>query len=364
MRRGVDRGLVRFSLPLAAVLLAIVAQGGAAQGVRGHVDDQQHRPLIGALVEFHDSTGRVAARAITTASGTYQLTLPSPGRYSYRVAAIGFRPEPYRSLVVPAAGVVLPDVTLVHVMVELPEIVALAHGRYCGTRRPADDLFVQILNSAQNAMQIMAATIATHQVAFTVAQIHTRTVYGAFANFAVSDTTVQPMSRWPIQSIDPDTLRAVGFSRTLEPGDEATREYYGPDERVLFSDWFLASHCFTVEKPRHRGAADTIHVRFNPAHKTRLVDVSGDLALDARDLSLFGFSFDLTNLPGWMPDRSAGGNMQFSRLASGLWMTKTWAIWAPVAGISPYSDRLSVGGEVETYGWVMQTIRSDSAAAH
>ena len=59
------------------------------------------------------------------------------------------------------------------------------------------------------------------------------------------------------------------------------------------------------------------------------MDVAGELVLDAHNLALLQFSFTLRNLPNWMPDEAAGGDMEFSPLESGLWMTKSWAIWAP-----------------------------------
>lgn len=289
---------------------------------------------------------------LTSASGAFQIVAPSPGRYQYRVAAIGFQPRPPALIDVPADGLVLPDIVLATTLLRLPDLVAVGRGRFCGKSGLADDTFSQLLESAHSALQIMETTIESRQVAFQVAVINTSTLYGAIMNVEVADTFVQPLTRWPVQSIAPDTLRLVGFGRLLEPGVEATREYYGPDARVLFSDWFLDSHCFTVDKPKKKGPTDSLYLRFAPSRKSKLIDVSGELVLDARNLALLQFSFRLTNLPNWMPDEAAGGYMEFSRLDSGLWMTRTWAIWAPRAGIAPGRGRLSVAGIVEKYGWV------------
>src|SRR5262249_33694433 len=155
--------------------------------------------------------------------------------------------------------------------------------------------------SAHTALQVMEATVANRTMGFQVGIVHTRTIYGGFANYIIADTVVQPLFRWPVLSLDPDTLRMVGFGRTRVPGDENTREYYGPDDRVLFSDWFLDSHCFSVDKPK-KGETDSIRLRFTPAKKTKMVDVAGDLVLDAKDLALLQFSFYFKNLPNWMPD--------------------------------------------------------------
>ena len=324
----------------------------AGQSIRGRVLDAARQPLAGALVELRDPAGKSLGIVLTSPSGAFLLAAPMPGRYRYRIAAIGFQPHPLTTVDVPPDGVVLPDVVLAAMTMRLPDLVALGRGRYCGRGRLSDDLFVRVLESAHSALQIMEATIATRQVAFEVAVINTRTLYGAVNNVAVADTAIEPLTRWPVQSIDPDTLRQVGFSRTLDPGNQSTREYYGPDARVLFADWFLDSHCFTVDQPKRKGPTDSLVLRFAPARKGTMVDVGGELVLDAHNLALLRFSFTLHNLPGWMAHEAAGGYMRFAPLGSGLWMTKNWSIWAPSAGVDPARGRPIVTGLVERYGWV------------
>ena len=345
------------------IAIATVVPGRlAGQGLRGRVLDISRDPIAGALIELQDSAGLPMQSVITAASGGYQLSAPRTGAFRFRVAAIGYQPRAAVAVSLGAGTTVIPDIILQRLSMRLPDIVALGRGRYCGRSGVTGDLFGNLLESAHTALQVIDATIRSGTMQFEVARITTRTLYGPFLNFAIADTSVQPMTRWPVQSIDPDTLRVVGFSRTRQPGDESTREYYGPDPRVLFADWFLESHCFTVDKPGRKRSSDTLHLRFAPARKSRLVDVSGELVLDTRDLSLLQFSFVLKNLPSWMPDEGAGGHMQFSRLPSGLWMTRSWAIWAPIAGISSVGRRLSVAGEMETYGWVDRIVTRDTAS--
>lgn len=302
-------------------------------------------------MELRELGGRSLRIVLTTPSGTFQLDAPAPGRYLYRVAAIGYQPQPPTAIDIPADGIALPDISLRPTAMRLPDLVALGRSRFCGKSGLADETFQRVLESAHTALQIMEATVNNRTIGFQVGIISTRTVYGAYANFAVADTVVEQLAAWPVLSIDPDTLRAVGFGRTRESGNEATREYYGPDARVLFSDWFLDSHCFTLDKPRKNEPNDSLHLRFAPARKSKLVDVGGELVLDAHNLALLQFSFTLRNLPNWMPDEGAGGYMEFSPLKSGLWMTKSWAIWAPIANIGR-ERQLSVAGQLETYGFV------------
>jgi len=339
-------------LRIAAVLLVVFPFVLAGQTIRGRVLDASRRPLLGALVELRDLSGRSLKILLTTPSGSFQIEAPAPGRYLYRIAAIGYQPQAPTPVDVPIDGVTLPDVVLRPMTVRLPDLVALGRGRFCGKSGMADEMFERLIESAHTALQIMETTVNDKAIGFQVGIINTKTVYGTFNNFAVADTIVQKLSAWPVMSIDPDTLRVVGFGRRMQAGNEALWEYYGPDARVLFSDWFLDTHCFTLDKPANKKIApDSLHLRFAPARKSKLVDVAGELVLDAHNLALLQFSFTLRNLPNWMPDEGAGGYMEFSPLKSGLWMTKSWAIWAPLAGLG--SDRrLNVAGQVETYGFV------------
>jgi hypothetical protein len=332
------------------LLLGLLPGTLVAQSIRGRVLDQARRPLVGALVELRAVTGKSLQIVITSPSGAFQLVAPAPGHYLYRVAGIGFQPRPLTALEVPAEGIVLPDIVLSAMSMRLPDLVALGRGHFCGKGGLSDDMFAQVLESAHSAFQIMETMIKSHQIAFQTATITTSTFYGTFNNFEAADTAVQTLTQWPIESIDPDTLRVVGFGRTVDAGNE----YYGPDERVLFSEWFLDGHCFTVDKPKKNGPNDSLYLHFAPAKKTKLIDVGGELVLDAHNLALLQFSFRLTNLPNWMPDEAAGGYMEFSHLASGIWTPKAWSIWGPRPGISPGGEGRGVAGLLEKYGWVLR----------
>ncbi len=343
------------------VLLLALPWSLAAQVVRGRIVDAGHTPLLGALVELRDSAGHSLGTALTSATGAFGFVAPRPGVYQYRVAAIGYRPRPPTAITVPDSGVVLPDVTLDRMIVHLPDIIAAGRGKYCGRSGLADDRYSRFLESAHTALEIIQKTIEGGQVGFQVAVVTTRTIFGGINNVEVADTSFQPLSKWPVQSIDPDTLRVVGFSRLLDPGDENTRWYYGPDPRVLFSDWFLESHCFTLDQPNRKRGVDTLRLRFAPARKSALVDIAGELVLDAHDLSLLQFSFTMKNLPKWMPEDAAGGNMDFARMGGGLWITRSWAMWAPSAGVSMIDRRISVSGQLETHGWVVRVTGRNAA---
>jgi len=158
--------------------------------------------------------------------------------------------------------------------------------------------------------------------------VHTITVKTAKDSSRSSDTAKSSLRSWPVRSLSLDSLRAVGFQR---PGTEAEgfgHHYYGPDMEVLFSDWFLDNHCFALDKDRSKG--DTVFIKFDPAGKQKLVDLSGELVLDRASLTMRRLTYTHRNLPDGLPDRSAGGEMRFAEKSEGLWVPVEWAIWAPV----------------------------------
>lgn len=64
----------------------------AAQTLTGRVVDQTNTGIAGAIVTLLQLDGRELERTTTTTDGSYQLTLPAPGRYRVRARAIGYSP--------------------------------------------------------------------------------------------------------------------------------------------------------------------------------------------------------------------------------------------------------------------------------
>jgi hypothetical protein len=123
-------------------------------------------------------------------------------------------------------------------------------------------------------------------------------------------------------------LQLFGFERVKTADEGSGRRYYGPDMEVLVSDWFLDTHCFTLD--RNRSTGDSVVIKFDPAGHPAHTDVSGTLLLDRTTLTMRRMTYELRNLPDGIPDRSAGGEMRFAEKSPGLWVPVEWAIWAPV----------------------------------
>ncbi len=359
---GVSRSARRVHGVWAALLCAAPLML-SAQTVRGRtIDAATGQPLVGALVQLRDATGRMLQSTLTPPSGIFVLTAPEPGTYQYRIAAIGYQPTGPRIVTVTAAGSTVGDIRLAPTAMRLPDLLAVSHGRYCGRKSLSDDIFGRLLESAQSALEIIAETIRDRRLRFSVMEIRTQTRYGAMGGITIADTTRLPLLSWPVQSIDPDSLRVYGFSRELNPGDPSTRMYYGPDPRVLFAEWFLDGHCFSLDK--YKAGDDTLRIKFVPAHKTGLVDVAGELLLDAHHLALLQFSFSHQNLPKWATPDAAGGDMRFVPLPSGLWMVATWEIWAPIEALPTGYRPAEMGGITEIRGSVTGVAENGAGAGH
>jgi hypothetical protein len=117
---------------------------------------------------------------------------------------------------------------------------------------------------------------------------------------------------------------------------------------VLFSDWFLASHCFRVDEEQ----AGQLEVRFAPEVRGDRAAIEGRLLLDRGSMELRQLDFEYVALPRWVPKGEAGGFVELRRLPGGAWVPRAWQLRAPLAVRSAGSSRLRHNGWLETGGRV------------
>jgi hypothetical protein len=346
--------------------LLLLAAPLAAQSVRGRAIDQETRAVIaGALVELRDSADRPVARMLTSPTGAYLFALGRTGRFAVRVAAIGYLPSVPTPIIVSGSGITVPDVALLKAVFTLPDLVTAAKGRACGLLELRHGTFADVLESAHTALNIVDAAFDARTLRFAVQLVRASTIFGPDGG-SKADTSIASITSWPIQSTDLDSLRAVGFAR--EPAEDEPRGliYYGPDARVLFSDWFLEAHCFTLVIDRSTAGADSVRMHFEPRHAPKLVDISGDMVFDRASMSLRRLEFSHVNLPRGIPEGAAGGLVEFDRWSSGLWLPTGWALWGPIeretmvrASLAGQLmvPRRAVAGRAESRGKVIEVVR-------
>jgi hypothetical protein len=349
-------------LPLWISLLALTPSSADAQTVQGRVLQLPGgRPVAGALVVLVNGAGRDVARTGSSATGGFTLTAAGPGRYHLAVRQIGWKTweSPPFEL---GQGTVHPATLRIDAEpYALPTITVEASRPRCGIRLGDDQLVSRLLDVAQTALALAQATADEGALGFSIEGFVVR-YDQAFEVEDSSSTGVGRLSTWPIQSASPDTVRRWGFVRTDGPeqgwsdvGLDKGPVYYGLDARVLFSDWFLAEHCFRLDAEE----GGELHVAFAPGERQSRPDVSGTLVLDRASLELRRIEFTYVRLPRWVPEAHAGGEVRLRRLGNGAWVPYAWRMRAPIPQLARGRTQPRLEGWMETGGWVRSVRGAD-----
>jgi hypothetical protein len=324
-----------------ALLVVSLSRPASAQQLDGRLERiGTLEPLAGALVLLIDSVGHEVTRTVSTGSGGFVLRAPAAGRFRLRVLRIGSTPWSTEPITLSLNERRELRLALEDNPVRLPDIEIRAAGNRCGIRPGDSDVMARLLTEAEKALAIATETIREGQLRF-----RTET----WTNRPDPDGTPGERERhnafgtatWPVQSAPPESLAVWGFVHDGPPygvPEELVTErgpvFYGPDERVLFADWFLDAHCFTLETDSD-STSPTLVMRFRPLRSRRSVDISGTLKLDRETLELRGITFRYTGLGAWVPRDSAGGELSFRRLRSGTLIIDRWSLRAPIPLFRP-----------------------------
>jgi hypothetical protein len=328
--------------PLAAqAITADLAEAGTAH------------PVTGAFAVLLDASNTAGPGAVSDERGHLYLKAPAAGQYRLRILRIGFREwvsDPFTLL---DAQVLRLHLDLPVVPVVLDEIVVESKspcrvdpGRSRGT--------AELWEEARKALDFTTLTIAQGLLGY-------RTVIRQ----ASLDRNLQVvreerfvrkgLADWPVSTLPPDSLARDGY---VQPRDSLQGPiYYGPDAAVLFSESFLAGHCFRIEKnPDDR--AGLIGLAFEPLRERDLPDIEGVLWLDRKSAELRYLSYHYTKLWSWVPAEEAGGRIDFLRLPGGAWIVRRWSLRAPVAVRAPSlpGQRRYDPSEVRFFGHVRTSL--------
>jgi len=291
--------LLRLALAIGYLLPALLP--AQASMIRGRVvDGSRSEPLDGAVVELQDAGGKRIGRVVTSPSGLFLLTAPAAGRYQVRALAIGYAGGLARAVEVPTSGVSLGDLTLMPAVRLLPDVHLVGNRKLCGAEVGKDPFVAKLLEAAKTSFEVADATIASGR-RFTVELVSVRQVTTGRRVATRTDTTRESLARWPVESVEPDSLRIRGFVRPLAPIEARQGlTYHGPDAEVLFSPWFLESHCFqslVLTSPPYLNAID-----FLRCSKFSLVWMGYDVAAVRKirgvSIDAEAASEEATNSPG------------------------------------------------------------------
>jgi hypothetical protein len=350
---------------LAVAPLAARPQRADAQIMAGRLRDSSGVAVREALVLLIDSVGREVARTTSLGSGAFSLRAPAPGLYSLRVLRIGHRAWQMPALRLeqnetrPTTAIV-PNLT-----VQLPDLVVTSERSQCRVRPEARTTAALLIEEARKGLLVAEGTMARSELVF---RTHTYDVELSATLETQTGARLQSTSlrAWPVESAPVDSIARHGFVRQPSPGAPAIGPnagpiYFAPDGTVLFSDWFLATHCF--EPSTAPDSLDRVALHFRPAGESGRPDIEGTLWLDAASLSLRALEFRYVRLPRWVPRHSAGGALHFTRLLEGGLAITGWWLRAPIAqvpvGRAPRLTRLA--GYRESGGGVTEILERSGA---
>ena len=275
-------------------------------------------PAAGALVALLDARDSVVVEGLTGELGTRSLRAP-PGTYRVRVRRIGFLPFVSPPVSLPHAGELVLRVESAHVV--LQSIVVNSKSQ-CKRNDPNTQTLSLVWDEVEKALR--SSQITTADLAGVgPAEIFHRSLSADGAELAADTTFFTIGSRRPFAAISSAQLATQGYVT----GDEHSGwSYYGPDETVLLSEQFAASHCFRLVRDREHGGE--IGVAFEPAPTHRIADITGVLWVDEATSELRQIVFSFANA-GPMSRFDAGGYTHFKRLPSGAWIVDDWRLRVP-----------------------------------
>lgn len=304
-----------------------------AQRLDGRVvSARDSTPIAGALVQLLDAADTRIAQTSSGPDGAFRLGAPAAGRYAVAVLRIG--QHPWRSAPLDLAEGLSRRETLT-VPDDPVELAAISVEAASACRVSPEDrtLIGDLLAEAQKALALTRLAIDRRAAGYGV-QVWRRTLT---LRLATIDSTGELLvdAGWPIRSAPPESLAAHGFVREEarpDAQDFTPSTYYGPDAEVLFSSWFLDTHCFRVSEGAGEDR-DAVVVAFDPARSRRGADIAGRLVIERRGLALRRIEWRYVGLPWWVSGQGAGGALTLQRLPSGAMIPSRWWLRAPVAEI-------------------------------
>jgi len=308
--------------------------------------------LSGALVALVDAADNVVAEGLSRVDGRRTLIGP-PGTYRIRVRRIGYRPFVSADVKLPQ-----PNADELLLRVETDRVVlgtmVVTATYQCG----AIDQNTQALSSIWDeiAKALNASRLTLSDLAGVGFARKFRRQTDTRGRVLVNDSSLYPIvNQKPFGGMDAAWLASQGY---VVGNEEEGWHFYGPDESVLLSDQFAATHCFRIVRDKqHEGQ---VGVAFAPAPRRKIADIEGTLWVDETTSELRQIDFRYVNA-GVIDRYDAGGFTHFRRMPSGAWIVDDWKIRMPqlehvpgaASSIDPKAGRMALNGYIEEGGGII-----------
>jgi hypothetical protein len=275
-------------------------------------------PVSGALIALLDSRDNVVAEGVGTEDGTRTLRA-APGTYRVRVRRIGYLPFVSKTVTVPGANDLVLDVESPRVV--LQSIVVNSRSQ-CRRNDPNASALATVWDEIDKALRSSQLTVQD-LAGIGQGRTYRREIRNDGTIISADTTIFSITAKRPFGAIDADTLALKGYVI----GDEINGwRFFAPDETVLLSEQFAATHCFRLVRQSDR--AGQIGVALEPAPQRKLADISGILWVDQQTSELRELVFRFVNA-GLVSQFDAGGYTRFRRLASGAFIVDEWRLNSP-----------------------------------
>jgi Carboxypeptidase regulatory-like domain len=302
----------------ACVLTSSALSQEATTELRIRLNGIDGAPVSGALVALLNARDSVVAEGLSTEAGARVLRT-SPGVYRVRVRRIGYLPFVSSAVSLPRESALSLNIESQRIVLE--RIVVNSKSQ-CARNDPNTDALSTVWDEIDKALR--SSQLTTEDLSG-IGRAHTyRKEVGKDGTVISADTTVfSIIDRRPFGAIDPVTLANNGYVL----GDAgAGWHYFAPDETVLLSEPFAATHCFRVVRQRDR--TGQIGVSFEPIPRRQVADIVGVLWVDQETSELREVVFRFVNA-GAMSQFDAGGFTHFRRVPSGAWIVDEWKLSVP-----------------------------------
>ena len=283
-------------------------------------------PVSGALVALLDARDSVVAEGLSTESGGRALRA-APGVYRVRVRRIGYLPFV-------SGPVSLPRENELSLNVESPRVVLeriLVNSKSpCGRNDQGTVALSSVWEEINKALR--SSQLTTEDLSGIGRARTYRTEFNSDGTVIWADSNVFSITtQRPFGAIDPGSLANDGY---VLGGPETGWHYYAPDETVLLSEQFAATHCFRVVRQPDRSGQ--IGVSFEPVPRRQVADITGVLWVDQETSELREIVFRFVNA-GVISQFDAGGFTHFLRVPSGTWIVDEWKLSVPLISVSQVS---------------------------
>lgn len=337
----------RIRIPL--LLLALAAAPGLhAQVAQGRVlEATSNEPVPGAIVSLMSPAGARAAATLTDSTGTYRVQAPAPGTYTLQVQRVGYESSTSAPVRLDAGQTAEVPLTADPRRVRLDPVVATGSPRQCGGELLDGSQAATLWEEARKAL--FSSTLAGESGRYRfVTETRERHVRLHRRRVLRQTTSRQTSVGLPFKPMAADSL-VDGQYVVMTPRQVIVN---GVDAYAILSDAFVEHHCFGLREGG-RGKRGLVGLEFVPLANRVQPDVQGVLWIDRATAELRFVEYTYTGLRFRGPNERLSGRMDFARLPSGIWVTESWRLVAPMLELDEAGEPSSVRDMGDYWMWAV-----------